>query len=42
VKGSALIPGTDRFATTSAEGGAQNAFQRLPPRNYQITLKAKF
>jgi iron complex outermembrane receptor protein len=42
VKGSALIPGTDQLATTSAQGGGQNAFQRLPPRNYQLTLKVKF
>ena len=42
VKGSALIPGTDNFALTSAQGGAANAPLYQTPRSYQITLKAKF
>ena len=42
IKGTALISGTDNFALTSAQGGAANAPLYQTPRNYQITLKAKF
>ena len=42
MKGSALIAGTNAFATTVGEGGATNAPQYQVPRSFQITLKAKF
>ncbi|GIL37977.1 TonB-dependent receptor [Roseiterribacter gracilis] len=41
-KGSALLPGSQLPAQTSAQGGAKNAFQYQPDRNFQITLKAVF
>lgn len=42
MKGSALIPGTNQFAMTSAQGGGANVPQYLTPRSYQLTLKAAF
>ena len=42
MKGTALVAGTNDFALTSAQGGAANAPLYQTPRNYQITLKAKF
>jgi hypothetical protein len=42
MKGTALVAGTNNFALTSAQGGAANAPLYQTPRNYQITLKARF
>jgi iron complex outermembrane receptor protein len=41
-KGSALIAGTNRPATTIAEGGAANLFTYQVGRSFQVTLKAAF
>ena len=41
-KGKALIPGTNLWAQTSADGGGANALEYQVPRNFEITLKAKF
>jgi iron complex outermembrane receptor protein len=41
-KGKALIAGTNLWAQTSATGGAANALEYQVPRNYSLTLKAKF
>jgi iron complex outermembrane receptor protein len=42
MKGSALLPGSNDFALTSAQGGAANAPLYQTPRNFQLTFKAKF
>ncbi|HZZ33767.1 MAG TPA: TonB-dependent receptor [Phenylobacterium sp.] len=41
-KGKALIAGTNLWAQTSAAGGAANALEYQVPRNFALTLKAKF
>lgn len=41
-KGKAYLPNSPLFATSSALGGGANAFEYQVPRNFEITLKAKF
>ena len=41
-KGNSLITGTNRAATTIAEGGALNLFTYQTGRSFQLTLKAAF
>ncbi|HLZ82572.1 MAG TPA: TonB-dependent receptor [Caulobacteraceae bacterium] len=41
-KGKAYIPGTSYFAQSSALGGGANALEYQVPRNFEITLRARF